>query len=59
MEIGPAILCSVQGAPANAEVQLAHDSESESIFVALDCVHHCYDEMSDEVWDMVLSQKEF
>ena len=36
--------------PTNAEVQLAHDSESESIFVALDRVRRCYDEMSDEVW---------
>lgn len=36
--------------PTNAEVQLAHDSESESIFVALDRIRRCYDEMSDEVW---------
>ena len=36
--------------PTNAEVQLAHDSESESIFVALNRVCRCYDEMSDEVW---------
>ena len=36
--------------PTNTEVQLAHDSDSESIFVALDRVRRCYDEMSDEVW---------
>lgn len=29
----------------NAEVQLAHDSESESIFVALNRVRCCYDEV--------------
>ena len=27
-----------------------HDSESESIFVALDCICCCYNEMSDKVW---------
>ena len=36
--------------PTNTEVQLAHDPESESIFVALDRVCHCYNEMSDKVW---------
>ena len=36
--------------PTNAEVQLAHDSESELILVALDHVHRCYNEMSDKVW---------
>lgn len=28
--------------PTNAKVQLAHDPESESIFVALNCVRCCY-----------------
>ena len=36
--------------PTNAEVQLVHDSDSESIFVALDRIRRCYDEMSDKVW---------
>ena len=36
--------------PTNAEVQLAHDSNRKSIFVALDRIRRCYDEMSDEVW---------
>ena len=36
--------------PTNAEVQLAHDSKSELIFVAVERIRRCYDEMSDEVW---------
>ena len=37
--------------PTNAEVQLAHDSKSESIFVALKRIRRCYDEISDGVLD--------
>ena len=36
--------------PTKAYVQLVHDSKSESIFVALDRIRCCYDEMPDDVW---------
>ena len=36
--------------PTNAEVQLWNCPDERSIFVALDQVRLCYDEMSDELW---------
>ena len=29
---------------------MAQDSKSELIFVAISCIHHCYDKVSDQIW---------
>ena len=36
--------------PSNAEVQLLNHLIVPTIFVSLDCVHKCYEEMTDDVW---------
>ncbi len=36
--------------PTNAEVKLLQSTDDSSIFVSLDRVRLCYDEMTDDVW---------
>ena len=45
--IGPYVV--VGTTPTNAEVQLLNHPTVPTIFVSLDCVRKCYEEMTDEV----------
>ena len=40
----------ISATSTNAEVKLLHSSDDNSIFVSLDRVRLCYDEMTDDVW---------
>ena len=53
MEIRQALLGPyhvVSLTPTNAEVQLLNQPEGGTLFVALDRVRPCYDELSNDVW---------
>ena len=54
METGPALFRTVYTVisitPTNAEVKLLQSADDSSIFISLDRVRLCYDEMTDDVW---------